>query len=83
MRIALRTLRARLAAVRPLSDIEITKSDSFSLSEARTGRPLRVAGPSTVAANVSSRVGSRMTPTAGTPSTTSPIETQKNGMPLA
>ena len=33
----------------------MTKSDSFSLSEARTGRPARVAGPSTVAANVSCR----------------------------
>ena len=46
MRIALRTFRARDAALRPLSDIETTKSDSFSLSEARTGRPLSVAGPS-------------------------------------
>ena len=51
--------------------------------EAWIGRPLSVAGPSTVAANTSFRVGSRMTPTAGKPSTTSPIETQKTGSPLA
>ena len=36
MRIALRTFRARVAAARPLSDIEMTKSDSCSLSEAVT-----------------------------------------------
>ena len=71
MRIALRTLRARVATARPLSDIEMTKSVSLSLSEAWIGRPLSVAGPVAVAANVSSRVGSRMTPTVGRPSTTS------------
>ena len=42
-----------------------------------------MAGPSRVAAKVSSRVGSWMTPSVGRPSTMSPIETQKNGMPLA
>ena len=42
-----------------------------------------MAGPSAVAANVSPRVGSWTTPTDGRPSTTSPIDTQKNGMPFA
>ena len=45
-------------AVRPLSAIEMTKSESLSLSEAWIGRPSRIAGPSAVAANDSSRVGS-------------------------
>jgi hypothetical protein len=53
------------------------------LSEANTGSPSTVAGPSVVAANVSCRVGSRTTATAGLPPTTSAIETQKNGMPFA
>ena len=39
MRIALRTFRARVVAVRPLSDIEMTKSDTRSLSEAWIGSP--------------------------------------------
>ena len=38
---------------------------------------------SAAAENASFRVGSRMTPTAGVPSMTSPIETQNIGMPLA
>ena len=40
---------------------------------------MSMAGPSAVAANVSARVGSWTTPTVGRPSTTSPIDTQKNG----
>jgi len=51
--------------------------------DARIGRPSRVAGAPVDAAKVSARLGSRMTPTLGRPSTTSAIETQKNGMPLA
>ena len=51
MRIALRTLRARVATARPLSDIEMTKSVSLSLSDAVTAwldepRSSSVAGPS-------------------------------------
>ena len=83
IRISLRTARARVAADRPESAIWITKSDSLSLSDAVIGRSLSVAGPSAVAANSSFRVGSRTTPATGRPSTASPIETQKNGMPLA
>jgi len=74
---------ARVVAVRPLRDIEMTKSDSRSLSDAWIAAPLSVAGPSAVAANSSRRVGSRMTPIAGAPSTTSAIETQNTGKPLA
>ncbi len=79
----------RVAAPRPLSDIEMTKSVRRSLSEAVTAwlpcpsEPDSIAGVSVVAAKVSSRVGSWMTPSAGWPSTMRPIETQKNGMPLA
>jgi hypothetical protein len=83
MRMALRMLRAREVAVRPLRAIEMTKSESLSLSDAWIRCPPRVAGPSAAAANDSSRVGSRTTPTTGRPSATSPIDTQKNGMPLA
>ena len=78
-----RTFRARVVAARPDNAMEITKSDSFSLSETMTGRPSSVAGPSLVAANDSWRVGSTIAPTAGAPSMTSAIETQKTGMPLA
>ena len=86
---AFRTLRFLVATDRPLSAIETTKSDSFSLSEAFIAKlsvpsvDIRMAGPPAVAANVSPRVGSCTTPTVGRPATTSPIETQKNGMPLA
>ncbi len=89
MRIAFLTFRARDATDRPDSAIEITKSDNFSLSDAITawlGVPrvdVSSAWPSAVAANVSDRVGSWTTPTLGRPSTTSPIETQKNGIPFA
>ena len=50
--------------------------DRASVVESTPGRPRsrRTSRP---------RIGSWMTPTAGTPSTTRPIETQKNGMPLA
>ena len=71
MRITLRTLRARVATARPLSAIEMTKSDSLSLSDAVTAwldEPtvdVSVARPLAVAANVSDRVGSWMTPTVG------------------
>ena len=44
MRIDLRTLRARLVAARPLSDIEITKSDSFSLSDGTYRAPVERRG---------------------------------------
>jgi hypothetical protein len=89
MRIAFLTLRARVTTDRPDRAIEITKSDSLSLSDAVTawlGRPrgdVSSAGPSAVAAKVSDRVGSCTTPTLGRPSTTSPIDTQKNGIPFA
>ena len=62
---ALRTLRDRVTADRPLNAIEITKSDSLSLSDAWIGCPSRVAGPSAVAPNHSLRVGSTTTPTDG------------------
>lgn len=89
MRIALRTARARVATARPLRAIEITKSVNRSLSEAwiawlpSPSDPDSRAGPFAVAANVSPRVGSWITPIAGWPSRTRPIETQKNGMPFA
>jgi hypothetical protein len=75
--------RARLATDRPASESEMMASDSFSLVEAWTARPLSVAGPSAVAANVSPRVGSRTAPATGRPSTTKPIDTQNTGRPLA
>ena len=80
---ALRTIRARVISAGPESAIETTKSDSSSLSEASIGSPSRVAGPSSVATKVSRRIGSWITPTTGRPASTSAIETQKNGMPLA
>ncbi len=40
IRICLRTLRERVAAARPLSAIEITKSDSLSLTDAWIGPPV-------------------------------------------
>ena len=45
IRIWLRTSRARDVAARPDSAIEITKSDSLSLSEVAIGRPSSSAGP--------------------------------------
>ena len=69
--------------------MEITKSESRSLSLASIAwlgvpsEPASKAGPSALAAKVSARVGSWTTPTDGCPSTISPIETQKNGMPFA
>ena len=89
MRIAFRTFRVRVATPRPLRPIETTKSDMRSLEDivmawlACPSDPDSSAGPSEVAAKVSSRVGSWMTPTDGRPSTMSPMATQKNGMPLA
>ena len=80
---AFRTFWERNATDRPLSAIEMTKSESLSLSEAWIAWPWSVAGPSIVAAKVSPRAGSCTTPPAGRPSATSAIETQKNGMPLA
>ena len=82
-RTALQIARTRVAAARPPSASATTKSDSCALSEARMGRSPRHAGPSSVAEKCSSRVGSWTTPTAGRPSTTRAIETQKNGMPFA
>ena len=45
--------------------------------------PASHAPPSATALNVSPRIGSWTAPAAGIPSTTSPTETQKNGIPLA
>jgi hypothetical protein len=61
----------------------MTKSLSAPLSDAWIGCPPSVAGPSPVAANDSPRDGSWTTPITGRPASTSAIETQKNGMPLA
>src|SRR4029078_8776454 len=89
IRMALRTFRFRVAADRPDSAIETTKSESVSLSDhsiAKLSVPsvdISIAGPPAVAANVSPRVGSCTTPTYGRPATTKPIDTQKHGMPLA
>src|SRR3954447_6946992 len=89
IRIALRTFRFLVAADRPDNAIDTTKSDSLSLSDASIAKlsvpsvDVCMAGPPAVAAKVSARVGSCTTPTYGRPSTTRPIDTQKNGMPLA
>ena len=87
-RIALRVARARVATARPPSARWTTQSVSVSFSEARIGGESPAirdshAPPSATALNVSPRIGSWTAPAAGTPSTTSPTETQKNGIPLA
>ena len=56
---------------------------SSSFAEAWTSASPSHAGPSATAENVSPRIGSWTAPAAGRPSTTRPIETQKNGIPFA
>ena len=89
MRIARRTARDRLAAALPAERQRDDEVGDLVLVRRRDGVARRPERPSehgravSGRREVSPRVGSWITPTDGRPSTTSAIDTQKNGMPFA